>query len=147
MSAAPGAREVQIAAHPTSIGQAIAGGTPRLDPVPGAPAGTGELVVLGGIAVLVWVRQLAVPPLLARVAGALAGASLYVYLVHWQVFPVLQDHLPKAATWGLTLGVGVAAGTRAQRIVDATEQALARACARSRHAVVSAVPAPEGLRA
>lgn len=108
--------------------------------------GVRELVVLGGMAVLVWVRQVALPPLLARVAGALAGASLYVYLVHWQVFPALQHHLPEAATWGLTLVVGVAAGTQAKRIVDAAEQAIGRAHPRSRGAV-SAVRTPEALPA
>lgn len=109
--------------------------------------GVRELVVLGGIAALVWIRQVRVPAVVALVAGALAGASLYVYLVHWQVFPLLQDHLPAAATWVITLAVGVAVGRPAQRVVDAAEQALGRVRARSSRSVVTAAPAPEGLPA
>jgi hypothetical protein len=31
-----------------------------------------------------------VPAALARIGGVLAGASLYIYLVHWEVWPMFQ---------------------------------------------------------
>jgi hypothetical protein len=39
-----------------------------------------------------------VPAAAARVLAALAGASLYIYLVHWQVYPHLEHHIPWLAT-------------------------------------------------
>ena len=75
-----------------------------------------EAVVLIGILALVWVQSLPVPRRLIPVVGAVAGASLYIYLVQWQIFPALRD-IPIVAL--LTcLGAGVsawAAVNRAQR--------------------------------
>ncbi|HET6693664.1 MAG TPA: AMP-dependent synthetase, partial [Pedococcus sp.] len=65
-----------------------------------------EILVLGGLLALVWVRSVRVPAAAARVLAALAGASLYIYLVHWQVYPWLEDDLPWLATV-LSLLVGV----------------------------------------
>ena len=44
---------------------------------------------------LIWVPACPSLRLLNRLAGVLAGASLYIYLTHWQVFPHL-DHIPAA---------------------------------------------------
>ncbi len=74
-----------------------------------------EAVVVGGVLALVWVRAVRVPDPVARLGGALAGASLYVYLVHWQVYPWLEDELPWLATL-LSLVAGVAAWQVAERV-------------------------------
>jgi peptidoglycan/LPS O-acetylase OafA/YrhL len=42
------------------------------------------------------------------VVGWLAGASLWIYLLHWQVYPHLEDDVPALATV-LSLLVGVLA--------------------------------------
>jgi len=74
-----------------------------------------DLVVVGGLLLLVWVQQVWVPRSLVRLLGALAGASLWIYLTHWQVYPYLEFRLPLAAL-GLSLLVGVAMWALAQRV-------------------------------
>jgi acyl-CoA synthetase (AMP-forming)/AMP-acid ligase II len=67
-----------------------------------------EGLVALGMLVLVWVRSVRVPAWAARALATLASASLYVYLVHWQVYPHLEDELPWLATL-LSLAAGVVA--------------------------------------
>lgn len=66
-----------------------------------------EAVVLVGILVLLWFPMLPVVRPLVPVVGVLAGASMFIYLIHWQVYPPLEDHVPWLATL-LSLAVGVA---------------------------------------
>ncbi|NUT36328.1 MAG: AMP-binding protein [Hamadaea sp.] len=66
-----------------------------------------EALVVGGLALLIWVPTLPSLRPVNRVAGLLAGASLYIYLTHWQVFPRLRGE----STWlafGASLLIGVA---------------------------------------
>ena len=49
-----------------------------------------ELLVLGGILLLAWVPTIPVIAPVNRVLGVLAGASLTIYLTHWQTLPVLH---------------------------------------------------------
>ena len=65
-----------------------------------------EAVVVGGVLLLVWVPRIPVARLLVPVIGALAAASMFIYLTHWQVYPPLEDELPWLATL-LSLAVGV----------------------------------------
>ena len=66
-----------------------------------------ESAVAAGILLLVWVPALPVPAALRRVTGWLATASLYIYLTHWLVYPVLLPLNPLLAVVGsLVLGVG-----------------------------------------
>jgi hypothetical protein len=48
-----------------------------------------EAVVIGGLLLLIWVPVVPATRLVAVLAGALASASLFIYLVHWQVYPHL----------------------------------------------------------
>ena len=66
-----------------------------------------EAIVLVGILVLLWFPTLPVVRPLVPVVGVLAGASMFIYLTHWQVYPPLEDHMPWLATL-LSLAVGVA---------------------------------------
>ncbi|WP_223164219.1 AMP-binding protein [Nocardioides mesophilus] len=84
-----------------------------------------ELVVVVGMLLLVWVRAVRVPAPIARLAGVLASASLYIYLTHWQVYPHLEDDHPFAATV-LSLVVGVAVWALASRLTPYVERRLAR---------------------
>jgi hypothetical protein len=68
---------------------------------------TRELVIVAGVAVLVWLPSLRVPRAVAKVLTVLAGASLFVYLTHWQVYPYLEVDHPLLATLS-SLAVGVA---------------------------------------
>ncbi len=75
--------------------------------VPGfSGSATREAVVLVGLGLLVWRPALRVPPVLVRVTTTLAASSLYIYLVHWHVYPALQPHSP-----ALALVASLAAGS------------------------------------
>ncbi len=67
-----------------------------------------DVVVIVGLLALVWVSRIRLPELVARTAGLLASASLWIYLVHWQVYPHLEFRAPLAATL-LSLAAGVIA--------------------------------------
>jgi acyl-CoA synthetase (AMP-forming)/AMP-acid ligase II len=82
-----------------------------------------EAVVVVGMLALVWVGSVRVPAWAARVLGVLASASLYIYLVHWQVYPHLEDGYPLLATV-LSLLAGVAAWQLADRATPAVGRAV-----------------------
>jgi acyl-CoA synthetase (AMP-forming)/AMP-acid ligase II len=66
-----------------------------------------EAAVAAGVLLLVWVPALPIPAVLRRAIGWLAAASLYIYLTHWLVYPVLLPVNPFLAVVGsLVLGVG-----------------------------------------
>jgi len=67
-----------------------------------------EAVVVVGVLVLVWVRRLRLPRHLVAPLSALAAASLWIYLTHWQVYPHLEVDHPMLATLA-SLVVGLAA--------------------------------------
>ncbi|MBD8868361.1 AMP-binding protein [Nocardioides sp. MJB4] len=75
-----------------------------------------ELLVMAGLLLLVWVPVVRLPDLLARLTGLLAAASLWTYLVHWQVYPWLEDTVPLAATL-LSLAAGVLAWSLSRRLL------------------------------
>lgn len=67
-----------------------------------------EALIVAGIAVLTFVPSLPVPRVLVLPVTWLAGASLFIYLTHWQLYPRLQDHHPFwATTLSLLLGIAV----------------------------------------
>ncbi|MBW3669544.1 MAG: AMP-binding protein, partial [Actinobacteria bacterium] len=78
--------------------------------------GAREGLVLAGMLVLVWVPWVAVPRPLGRVVAAVAGASLYIYLTHWAVYPRLLDHVPPLVATVGALAFGVAVWTVVQHL-------------------------------
>ncbi|WP_240136068.1 AMP-binding protein [Streptomyces sp. MUM 178J] len=76
-----------------------------------------EALIVAGFALLVWVPVLPSHERLNRLAGALATASLYIYLTHWQIYPLIDGfsrHLAFLAS--LVFGVAYAAvANRAMR--------------------------------
>ncbi|HEX5916281.1 MAG TPA: AMP-binding protein [Nocardioides sp.] len=82
-----------------------------------------EVIVLGGFLLVLWRPHVPVTPLLARAGGVLAGASLFIYLTHWQVYPALEDagHPWLALVASLTVGIAYA------RVVRPVHQAVGRA--------------------
>jgi acyl-CoA synthetase (AMP-forming)/AMP-acid ligase II len=75
-----------------------------------------EAVVAAGLLLLIWLPHLPVPRPLNWLAGVLAGASLYIYLTHWQVFPVLDQVSGLLATLGsLAAGIALAGLVRLAR--------------------------------
>ena len=65
-----------------------------------------HLYLAVGLVVLVWVPHLRMPRWAARLLIPVAGASLWIYLLHWQVYPHLEDRWPLAATL-LSVLVGI----------------------------------------
>ncbi|MDO8337068.1 MAG: AMP-binding protein [Microcella sp.] len=57
-----------------------------------------EAVVIAGLLALIWVRAVGLPRILLPIVTAVASASLFVYLVHWELYPLLEDDAPLAAT-------------------------------------------------
>jgi acyl-CoA synthetase (AMP-forming)/AMP-acid ligase II/acyl carrier protein len=51
-----------------------------------------ELLVLAGFALLIWLPALRCPPTATVLAGVVAEASLYIYLTHYQVYPLFSGH-------------------------------------------------------
>jgi hypothetical protein len=51
-----------------------------------------EVMVLAGFALLIWLPALRCPPAATVVAGIIAEASLYIYLTHYQVYPLFGLH-------------------------------------------------------
>jgi hypothetical protein len=51
-----------------------------------------ELLVLAGFALLIWLPALRCQPAATVVAGVIAEASLYIYLTHFQVYPLFDGH-------------------------------------------------------
>ncbi|HET9516855.1 MAG TPA: acyltransferase family protein, partial [Actinoplanes sp.] len=73
------------------------------------------VVVMVGLSALVWLPSLPSTALLNRLAGVLAGSSLYIYLTHWAVYPLLDDYSGVLALL-TSLLVGVLYATAVQRL-------------------------------
>nr|WP_091091483.1 AMP-binding protein [Micromonospora nigra] len=67
-----------------------------------------EALVVAGLALLVWLPSVPSLGVVNRVAGVLAGSSLYIYLTHWQVYPHLRDVPLLALAASLAVGVAYA---------------------------------------
>ena len=65
-------------------------------------------IILAGVTILVCVPRVVVPGAVARAVAVLAAASLYIYLVHWEVWPLFQGWygLPSLAA-SLAAGIGL----------------------------------------
>ncbi len=67
-----------------------------------------EGVVLGALVVMVWVPQVRLPRRLVPALGVVAASSLWVYLVHWEVYPPVEE-----VSEPLALAVSFASGIAA----------------------------------
>ncbi|MFQ6392715.1 AMP-binding protein [Nocardia sp. KC 131] len=66
-----------------------------------------ERLVMAGLLLLFWLPAVRVPAIAAAVAAVLADSSLFVYLLHWQVYPLFGQH--HGAALLASLGAGVLA--------------------------------------
>ncbi len=64
-----------------------------------------EVTVMGGLLVLIWVPTIRCPSALTVTAGVLAEASLYTYLVHYQVYAMFDGHPALGVLASLAVGV------------------------------------------
>jgi acyl-coenzyme A synthetase/AMP-(fatty) acid ligase len=77
-----------------------------------------EAVIAAGILVLLWLPAVILPRTLVPAVTALAGASMFIYLTHWQVFPAWERTVPLVGTL-LSLLVGIVVW-RAYRVIERT---------------------------
>lgn len=68
-----------------------------------------EVVVGAGFVLLLLVPRLPVPRPLVRVLGLIAGASLYIYLTHYALYPELLAYLSPVVVTALSLVLGIVA--------------------------------------
>jgi hypothetical protein len=64
-----------------------------------------ELMVMGGLLLLIWLPTIRCPSALTVVVGVLAEASLYTYLVHYQVYAMFDGHPAVGVLASLAMGV------------------------------------------
>jgi acyl-CoA synthetase (AMP-forming)/AMP-acid ligase II len=83
-----------------------------------------EALIVVGFALLLWLPGLRVPRALSRAVAAVAGASLFIYLTHWQVYPHLEVDHPF-----LAVVASVAVGLCAERLARPAMRRLARVAA------------------
>ncbi|MFJ8819616.1 AMP-binding protein [Amycolatopsis thermoflava] len=76
-----------------------------------------EAVILGGLLLLVLLPSMRLPRNLARTVALLAAASLYIYLTHYAVYPVLLPHLPLVAVVAISLTAGITTWRAVQVLV------------------------------
>lgn len=100
------------------------------------------LIVLAAVVLVTWVSVIPTPRPIQRLVAPLAGASLYIYLTHFQVYPPLQRlHSPLFAVVG-SLVVGIVAWALARRVIDRCEGALRRWTVSPRRAPRCPAPMP-----
>ncbi|MGL3805965.1 AMP-binding protein [Paeniglutamicibacter sp. R2-26] len=80
--------------------------------------------IMVGMLVVVWIATIPVPRFLHRAVSVLAGASLYIYVSHWLVFPLFNKQYPALAV-ATSLVVGIAYGALATRGMNLAERVLA----------------------
>lgn len=74
-----------------------------------------EVMVLTGLAALIWLPAVRCPSVIAVVAGVVAEASLYIYLTHYQVYPLFGQHTLAGVVASIVVGIAVAASVTLAR--------------------------------
>lgn len=96
-----------------------------------------DALVLAGLLALLWVPSVRLPSVVMRAAGPLAGASLYIYLTHWQVYPPLLDRFGSVVAIAGAVTAGIAAWAVVQRVTAQVSRV-----SRRRPASTTASPRP-----
>lgn len=74
-----------------------------------------ETLVFAGLALLIWLPAIRCPATVAVVAGVVAEASLYVYLTHYQVYPLFGGHTLFGVIASVVVGVALRQAITATR--------------------------------
>lgn len=64
-----------------------------------------EVLVFAGLVLLIWLPAIRCPAVFTVTAGLIAEASLYVYLTHFQVYPLFGEHTAVGVTASIAVGV------------------------------------------
>jgi hypothetical protein len=66
-----------------------------------------EWFIVGALAALIWFRDLPFPRWCVRPVGALAAASMWIYVTHFTFWPVMVDAFGRRPAYVATIGAGV----------------------------------------
>jgi acyl-CoA synthetase (AMP-forming)/AMP-acid ligase II len=66
-----------------------------------------EILIVAGVMLLIWVRRLPSLSPLNHVAGLLAAGTLYIYLTHWQIYPLFRGY-PQLLALFVSIAIGIA---------------------------------------
>ncbi|WP_436498126.1 AMP-binding protein [Actinokineospora sp. HUAS TT18] len=92
----------------TTVPQRLLAGAAALALIPGwFDDPVRDAIVIGGVLLVLFVPHVRVPTAVVRIAGLVAGASLYIYLTHYIVFLPLRPLMPLWAVVLITVAVGV----------------------------------------
>jgi acyl-CoA synthetase (AMP-forming)/AMP-acid ligase II len=78
-----------------------------------------EAIIAAGLLILMWLPAVPVPRVAVRAVGLTAGASLYIYLTHWQVWPALPGALPVPVLMVACVLAGIAVWWASERLTAA----------------------------
>ena len=70
------------------------------------------------ICALVWIPTVRIPRLVAPVVATIAAASMWIFLVHWQVWPALTPIMDDDLAFFLTIAAGVVVWWSAERLQE-----------------------------
>ncbi|MEO6124251.1 MAG: AMP-binding protein [Ilumatobacteraceae bacterium] len=84
-----------------------------------------EMFVLAGLLLLTWLPAIPLPRPIHRILGVIASASMWIFLVHWQVWPPLDAVLQREVAYLLTILVGIVVGWTISRATSAIGSAVA----------------------
>jgi len=68
-----------------------------------------EVLVTTGLLLLIWLPTVRCPAVLTAAAGAIAEASLYTYLTHFQVYPLFGSHKLYGVVASIVIGIALTA--------------------------------------
>ena len=68
-----------------------------------------EALVTTGLVLLIWLPAVRCPAVVAVAAGAIAEASLYTYLTHFQVYPLFGSHKLYGVVASVVIGIALTA--------------------------------------
>jgi hypothetical protein len=78
-------------------------------------------IILLGTA-LIWLPTIPVPRFAAKPIGVIAAASMHIFLVHWQVWPIFTPWLDRYLALVATIATGVAVWWALDRLCSAARQ-------------------------
>jgi acyl-CoA synthetase (AMP-forming)/AMP-acid ligase II len=85
-----------------------------------------EALVLAGFLLLIWLPALRCPPATTVVAGVVAEASLYIYLTHFQVYPLFDRHPLLGVIASVLVGIALTRVVSTLRLLLREREATAR---------------------
>ncbi len=113
-----------VADRSTTLWQRLGLSAVALATIPGYfDSGSRTLVIVAGILALVWIGKLSFPKPINRVVGVIGGASLYIYLVQFQVNTVVGIETP-IVQFFVAIVFGLLAAFISERVLRQGERLL-----------------------